>query len=201
MGAERMSIWPFKTNFSLIAENTTKYYMELKTRYSGRFPDDASLLATAGVLDAQNYIFPSPPQIDIVDVIELARKSTTKDEGYIPMRKLIQYSAHLQRYREHKSSVAGLLSFEYSEGSPECTDEVFDFIFGLELLLFKVDNQRFSPHAIEEACRSKYKTIEKAIMQTMKKYKVGRGMLARATTAFMENPSLEPLKNSLGILP
>ena len=196
-----MSIWPFKTNFSLIAENTTKYYMELKSRYKERFTDDASLLAAAGVLDAQNYIFPSPPQIDIIDVIELARKCTAKDEEYIPMRKLIQYSDNTQRYRDHKSSIADLLSFEYSEGPPECTDEVFDFVFGLELLLFKVDNKKFSPHAIEEACRSKYKTIEKAITQTMKKYKVGRGMLARAATTFMEDVSLEAVRNKLGILP
>ena len=39
-----MGICPFKTNFSVIAENTTKYYMELKNSYKGRFPDDASLL-------------------------------------------------------------------------------------------------------------------------------------------------------------
>jgi len=196
-----MSFWPLKTNFSLIAENTTKYYMELKGRYKERFADDASLLAAAGVLDAQNDIFPSPPKIDITDVMELARKCTAKDEDYIPMRKLIQYSDNTRRYRDHKSSIADLLSFEYSEGPPECTDEVFDFVFGLELLLFEVDNKRFSPQAIEEACRSKYKTIEKAITQTMKKYKVGQGILARATTAFMENSSLEPLRNRLGILP
>jgi hypothetical protein len=196
-----MSFWPFRTNFSLIAENTTKYYMELKTRYGGRFPDDAALLATAGVLDAQNYILPSPPQIDITDIIELARKSTTKGEDYVPMRRFIQYSAHLQRYREHKSSVADLLSFEYSQGLPECTDEVFDFVFGLELLLFRVDNQRFSPHAIEEACRSKYKTIEKGITGTMKKYNVGKGIFARATTTFMEDASVEAVRNRLGILP
>jgi len=196
-----MSVWPFKTHFSLIAENTTKFYMELTTRYRERFPDDASLLAAAGVLDAQNYIFPSPPKIDITDVMELARKCTAKDEDYIPMRKLIQYSDNTRRYRDHKSSIGDLLSFEYSEGPPECTDEVFDFVFGLELLLFEVDNKRFSPQAIEEACRSKYKTIEKAITQTMKKYKVGQGILARATTAFIENSSLEPLRNRLGILP
>jgi len=196
-----MSFWPLKINFSLIAENTTKYYMELKGLYKERFADDASLLAAAGVLDAQNYIFPSPPKIDITDVMELARKCTAKDEDYIPMRKLIQYSDNTRRYRDHKSSIADLLSFEYSEGPPECTDEVFDFVFGLELLLFEVDNKRFSPQAIEEACRSKYKTIEKAITQTMKKYKVGQGILARATTAFMENSSLEPLRNRLGILP
>jgi hypothetical protein len=201
-----MSIWPFKTNYSLIAENTTKFYMELTTRYKDRFPEDASLLAAAGVLDAQNYIFPSPPQIDIMDVIELARKCTAKDEDYVPMRKLIQYSDNIQRYkmqryRDHKSSVADLLSFEYSEEPPECTDEVFDFVFGLELLLFKVDNKRFSPYEIREACCRKYKTIEKAITRTIKKYDVGKGIFARATTTFMEDVSLEAVRNSLGILP
>jgi hypothetical protein len=196
-----MSIWPFKTNFSLIAENTTKYYMELKIRYKEKFTDDAALLAAAGILDAQNYIFPSPPQIDIIDVIELARKCTAKDEDYIPMRKFIQYSENTQRYRDRKSAIADLLSFEYSEGPPECTDEVFDFVFGLEVLLFKADNKRFSPHAIEEACRSKYKTIEKAITVTMKKYNVGKGISARATTTFMEDVSLEAVRNKLGILP
>lgn len=196
-----MRIWPFKTNFSLIAENTTRFYMELKGRYKEKFPDHASLLATAGVLDARNYVFASPPQIDITDVIELAQKCTAKDEGYVPMRKFIQYSTHFQGYREHKSSYVERLSFEYSEGPPECTDEVFDFVFGLELLIFNADCNEFSPSRIEEACRRKYKTIEKAITQTMKKYKVGQGILARATTAFMENSSLEPLRNSLGILP
>jgi hypothetical protein len=199
-----MSIWPFKTNFSLIAENTTKYYMELKCRYKERFTDDAALLAAAGILDAQNYIFPSPPQIDIVDVIELAQKCTVKDEDYIPMRRLIRYHHYEEkrhRSRDYKSYLVDLLDSENLTESSECTDEVFDFVFGLELLLFKVENKKFSPHAIEEACRSKYKTIEKAITQTIKKYEVGRGMLARATTAFMENASLEPLRTSLGILP
>ena len=83
-----MSVWPFKTNFSLIAENTTKFYMELTTRYRERFPDDAALLTTAGILDARNYVFSSPPQIEITDIIELARKCTAKGENYTPIRKL-----------------------------------------------------------------------------------------------------------------
>jgi len=196
-----MSIWPFKTNFSLIAENTTKFYMELTTRYKERFPDDAALLATAGILDARNYVFSSSPQIDISDIIELARKCTAKGEDYMPIRKFIQYSDNIKRYSDHKSSVADLLSFEYSNGLPECKDEVFDFVFGLELLIFKADNNRFSPFAIEEACSRKYKTIEKAITVTMKKYGVGKGIFARATTKFMDDVSQEPLRNRLGMLP
>lgn len=48
---------PVTDNFTLIATNTTKYYLELTRDYSDRFSDEASLLATAGVLDAQNYVF------------------------------------------------------------------------------------------------------------------------------------------------
>ena len=195
-----MSIWPFKTNFSLIAENTTRFYMELTTRYKERFPDDASLLATAGILDARNYVFSSPPQIEITDIIELERKCTAKGEDYIPIRKSIQYSDNIQRYRDHKSSVADLLSFEYSNGLPECTDEVFDFVFSLELLIFKADS-KFSPFDIEEACRTKHKTIEKAITGTMKKYHIGKGVFALATTTFMEDISQESLRDRLGVLP
>jgi hypothetical protein len=196
-----MSIWPFKTNFSFIAENTTKFYMELKTRYKGRFPDNASLLATAGILDAQNYIFPSSPKIDITDVIEVARRCTAKDQNHIPIRKDIRYSEMKERYRQRKSSAADLLiSLVDSTEPPECTDEVFDFVFGLEVLLFKADT-KFSPSDVEEACRSKHETIEKAITGTMKKYNVGKGVFAQATTTFMEDVSQESLRTSLGILP
>ena len=196
-----MSIWPFKTNFSLIAENTTKYYMELKSRYKERFPDDASLLAATGILDAQNYIFSSSPQIDIIDIIELARRCIAKGEDYIPIRKLIRSSEMIQKHRQRKLSAYEVLaSCDDLEEPPECTDEVFDFVFGLEVLLFKADT-KFSPSDVEEACRSKHKTIEKAITGTMKKYNVGKGVFARATTTFMENVSQEPLRNSLGILP
>ena len=199
-----MGIFPFKTNFSLIAENTTKYYMELQTRYKGRFPDHASLLATAGVLDAQNYIFPSSPKIDITDVIELARRCTAKDPNHIPIRvpirKDIRFSEARKRYRRGKSSLADLfVGSEDSTGPPECTDELFDFVFRLELLLFRVDNTRFSAFHIEEACRSKHKTIEKAITGTMKKYNVGKGIFAQATTTFMDDVSLQSVRNRLRI--
>jgi hypothetical protein len=188
-----MSIFPFKTNFSLIAENTTKYYIELKTRYGRRFPDDASLLAAAGILDAQNYIFPSPPKIEITDVIELARRCTAKDKNHIPIRANILLS---------QMTLDSWVSYLDSDSiePPECTDEVFDFVFGLELLLFKAENKRLPPSEIEEACRRKYKTIEKAITGTMKKYSVGKGIFAQATTMFMEDVSLKQIRDRLGIL-
>jgi len=195
-----MSIWPLKSNFSLIAENTTKYYMELKTRYGGRFPDDASLLAAAGILDAQNYILPLPPKIEITDVIELARKCTDKEENNVPIRKTIRLWEMEDRYRQ-RFSVADLSgSLEDSAEPCECTDEVFDFVFGLELMLFQADNNRFSQYDIHQACLSKHKTIEKAITGTMRKYNVGRGVFAQATTTFMEDVSLKAVRDRLGIL-
>ena len=49
---------PFKSNFVRIAENTTKYYLELTRNYSNRFDDKVALLTTAGVLvKANNGIF------------------------------------------------------------------------------------------------------------------------------------------------
>ena len=41
---------PFKSNYTLIAENTTKYYVELTKNHKDRFSDEASLLATAGAI-------------------------------------------------------------------------------------------------------------------------------------------------------
>ena len=35
----------FKSNFTKIAENTTKYYLELKNRYYNKFENEISLLA------------------------------------------------------------------------------------------------------------------------------------------------------------
>ena len=195
-----MSIWPLKSNFSLIAENTTKYYMELKCRYEERFPDDTSLLTTAGVLDAQNYIFSSPPRIDITDIIELARECTAKDENNVPIRKTIRLWEMQDKYRQHLSVADLSESLGDSTGLSECTDEVFDFVFGLELLLFKADNNRFSEYDIHQACLSKHKTIEKAITGTMRKYNVGRGVFAQATTTFMEDVSLKAVRDRLGIL-
>jgi hypothetical protein len=187
-----MGIFPFKTNFSLIAENTTKYYMELKTRYRQRFPDDASLLAAAGILDAQNYVFSSPPQIEITDVIELALRCTARDEDIIALSEDAPFS---------RIAVADFERLMDSFGPPRCTPKVFEFVFGLELLLFQADNRRFSPYEIDEACRSKHKTIGEAITGTMRKYNVGKGIFARATTTFMEDVSLKAVRDALGVLP
>lgn len=57
LGAELLDIMGSESNFTLIAENTTKYYLELRKNYKDRFNDEVSLLATAGILDAQFYIF------------------------------------------------------------------------------------------------------------------------------------------------
>lgn len=42
-----------ENNFTFIAVNTTKYYLELARGYHDRFKNEVSLLATSGVLDAQ----------------------------------------------------------------------------------------------------------------------------------------------------
>jgi len=59
--------------YTFIAENTTKYYLELTRNYGDRFNDESSLLATAGILDAQSYIIIQ--QIDPMEILYIAKKS------------------------------------------------------------------------------------------------------------------------------
>ena len=59
------------SNFTLVASITTRYYMELKRTYGGRFRDETSLLAMAGILDAKYHIFVTK-KIDPSQIIQLA---------------------------------------------------------------------------------------------------------------------------------
>lgn len=45
-----------ESNATFIASMTTKYYMELVRSYANRFPNETSLLATTGIIDAGIYI-------------------------------------------------------------------------------------------------------------------------------------------------
>ena len=79
LGSEILRAWGADSNFSVIAMNVTKYYMELTRNYSNRFSDEVSLLATAGLLDAQNYVF-IEKTINPKDILTMAQKSAALDE-------------------------------------------------------------------------------------------------------------------------
>ena len=64
----------FKSTYTIIAENTTKFYLELKKNYSDRFDKEASILATAGTLDAQWYVL-KEETISINYLLHLAKVS------------------------------------------------------------------------------------------------------------------------------
>lgn len=68
-----------ENNSTFIAENTTKYYLELSRNYGGRFNDESSLLATAGILDARVYIF-IEQSIQPSEIIKLAKKSISSND-------------------------------------------------------------------------------------------------------------------------
>lgn len=83
LGAEFLNMIGAESNFTLIAENTTKYYLELTKNYKNRFKDEASLLATAGILDALVYIF-IDQTINPQEIIDIAQKSvSSKEEALI----------------------------------------------------------------------------------------------------------------------
>jgi len=66
---------PFSTenNFIIIATITARYYMELKTKYSARFPDETMLIAMAGMIDAIGYI--NEGRIPPEEIVKLAKEA------------------------------------------------------------------------------------------------------------------------------
>jgi hypothetical protein len=66
-------------NFTFIATNTTKYYLELTRNYGNRFCDEASLMATAGILDAQTYVFVERT-ISLSTILDTAQEATSSVE-------------------------------------------------------------------------------------------------------------------------
>jgi len=72
LGMNFMNILGEKSNFTLIANMTTKYYLELKRNFSHRLSDETSLISVAGILDANVYIF-GTQQIKPQQIIAIAQ--------------------------------------------------------------------------------------------------------------------------------
>jgi len=79
LGSELLETFGTENNFVLIATNTTKYYLELTRHCSNRFSDEVSLLATAGLLDAKNYIF-IEQAINPSEILDMAQRSALLGE-------------------------------------------------------------------------------------------------------------------------
>lgn len=75
----RKSLGIKEDNFTYVARNITKFYLELSKDYKECFRDEVSLLTAVGVLDAQIYIF-SEGSISISEIEEIAQKSVTSEE-------------------------------------------------------------------------------------------------------------------------
>ena len=59
-----------ESNFTFIAENTTKFYLELERKYREVFKNKTSLFAAAGIIDAAGYI--QLGQISPQEIVDLA---------------------------------------------------------------------------------------------------------------------------------
>jgi hypothetical protein len=63
-----------ESQFTLIAENTTKFYLELKKSHVHRFVSEISLLATSGVLDAQWDVLSG--KLPVQQILKIAEKAS-----------------------------------------------------------------------------------------------------------------------------
>jgi len=188
----------FKSNFTRIAENTTKYYLELTRNYSNRFDDEVTLLATVGILDAQVYIF-AERSIELETILAMARAAVSSEEASLDIStyKRVAMGERSRKYRRKRSSDAAV-EFLIGEETKFEEDPLFNFVFSLEVELFAVDSRRFSRADIEQACYTKANTIFKAIRRTKERYH-GKDLFAKATANFMELPQSQQVRKQLGI--
>ena len=178
---------PWKDNYAIVAENTTKFYVELQRNYADRFPDETSLLAAAGVCDAAAYVF-GERTVSADDIVEIA-------EAVIDKRSAVQLQRmedKLQRIGAGKMPPGDLLLDKHS--SP-----LTDFVAGLEVKLFAVESPRLSESDIVGAVVSKYETIAKVVAKTTDKY-TSESQFASNVKALMESPDYAGLRARLGIV-
>jgi hypothetical protein len=107
LGSDFLQMTGEESNFTLIATITTKYYMELKARYASSFPDETSLLAMSGILDANVYIL-GTGQIQPTQIVDLAEATHGEKDRFLEFMILFE---------------ALLMSVDTPEISP---DEVLD---------------------------------------------------------------------------
>ncbi|MFC1860254.1 hypothetical protein ACFLYC_01615 [Chloroflexota bacterium] len=184
-----------KSNYALIAENTTKYYLELTRNYRNRFDDEVTLLTTAGVLDAQTYVF-SEGSIGLDTISYIAKQAVSKEELEPTSYQKMTSQAFLKKFRT-KSAIDKIVSSSEEKDELE-KDTLFNFIFSLEVEIFVVDSPEFNRSAIELACYGKADTILKAINRMKKRYK-GEKLFTLATTNLMSSPKFEAIRKQLGI--
>ena len=64
--------------FTSVAARITKYYLELKRNYDNRFSDEATLLASTGLIESQSYL---EEKISLEQIFDIAKKSVPANEG------------------------------------------------------------------------------------------------------------------------
>ena len=188
-----------KSNYALIAENTTKYYLELTRNYSDRFTDKISLLATAGILDAQVYIF-RERSIELETILAMARAAVSSEASTVDIStyEAVAMEERLRKYNRKKRSSRAATEFLLGQNTSLEEDPLFKFVFSLEVELFAVDSPNVSRTDIEWSCYTKANTISKAIRKMKQKY-VGETLFHRATTNLMESPDFEMIRKQIGI--
>ena len=79
LGTDILNALGEESNFTLIANKTIKYYLELKKNYSRCLPDESALLSIAGIIDASYYIFVTK-QIKPEEIIAIAQQTKNSSD-------------------------------------------------------------------------------------------------------------------------
>jgi len=175
-------------NYAFIAENTTKYYLELSRHYKDRFNTKANLLATAGVLDAQNYIFVKNPQMTVAEILDMANEVVSEKNMVVNV-----IARSTMEAEQGRITSADILTRAYLWE----IDLLTQFIIALEVKIFEADSD-ISVWDIIDAFPTEVANIERTVQKTRGKNASER-MFNLATANFMESSQFEAIRNQLGI--
>ncbi|KSV17263.1 hypothetical protein DA01_06590 [Dehalococcoides mccartyi] len=184
-----------KDNYTIIAENTAKYYLALKSRYSNRLTDCFSLFAATVATDTQVYL--SLNQISTDTILHIVRKALGHNPEiptYQTIRKR-EWASELDLrngFSKTKYFFSGYAADELEK------DTLFNLVFELEIEIFSIDSPEFNRENIEIACYTQAKNIYKTVKKVLLNYK-GEPIFAVSTSVFMDSSGFASIREQLGI--
>ena len=182
----------FKSNYYRIAENTTKYYLELTRKYSQQIDNEVTALATAGTLDAQRYVISNKSSISVSELMTMALGAVVGKESVAEKVRLTYFEENY--YKAQRKGKGSFLETPVIGADP-----LTDFILSLEVRIFEIDNPRIDSADIITACSRKIPTILEAIQKTKAKY-IGEWRISRSTVPFLFFPRFKTYREKLGII-
>ena len=125
-------------NFGLIARNVTSIYLILKSKYISRFPDNQTLIGTAGIINALKYI--KANQLVPAEIMAMARSTNDLNKTSDDSDEIYDLSFFIRRLETEMFTADTKLDYFHIQ---EMVSQKFPVIRrSVEDILNKYDNEK-----------------------------------------------------------